>query len=390
MKIYLDNAATTQPCERAIKAFAEASWYNSESFYDEGLNAQNELNKARKEISELLFAKSNQLIFTSGGTEANNLAIFSALYRASLSRGSKKLKIFINPADHSSIINASAYWAELFGIEVVKLEIDQFANPIFENVDLENAAMICLSHVNNETGAVLKLEILEEALAGIKGRRPLVLVDGVQGFGKGSELNLKRVISLVDFYSISAHKLHSYKGSGALYTANPLAIRPIIVGGDNHGKRGGTENLSGIVSFAEGAKFCADKSRVYYKKFVEFKESFLAEILGWNGSGIPNMIINSAEDAAPNIISISFAGVKSEALVHLLDSKGVLISAGAACSNKPGSVSHVAEAIKIPKEYINGTVRLSLGCMEIPDACKVARIIAESVEEIRKYSGWKG
>jgi cysteine desulfurase len=346
--IYLDNSATTQVCDKAIDAANEAmkNYYgNPSSLHTMGIKAEKIVNRSRQSIATALSCTPNEIVFTSSGTEANNLAIIGTA-KALKRRGNR---IIYSAIEHSSVIEAvKALKNE--GFEVIPIFPDSCGNiPIKSICDAVTVDTILVSMmlVNNETGAIQPFSQIKEAVMSANSPA-LIHCDAVQGFCK---IPFKPSSQGIDLASISAHKIHGMKGVGALYIRKGVRILPMMVGGGQEGGiRSGTEAVPAISSFGAAVDDCdLIKNQ---KHFLILKNYLLSKLVG-----IPNVKINSPQNSANHILNISVLGYKSETLLHYLALKGIFISTGSAC--KKGSRSYVLEAMKFSAERIDSAIRLS-------------------------------
>ena len=348
-EIYLDNSATTKVCAHAISKMVETMEKNNgnpSSLHTKGFEAEKELKTARKILADMLCAESDEIYFTSGGTESNNTAIFGA---ASL--GSRYGKHIVTTAiEHPSVLNPMKE-LEKEGFKVTYLKPDKNGNISVEDVSCaitNDTVLVSMMMVNNETGAIMPIE---ETAKIIKEKAPHALfhVDDVQGFCK-LPLDLRKI--KIDLLSASAHKIHGPKGIGILYVRKGVRLPSrVFGGGQEKNLRSGTEGMPSIIGFAAA---CEDleKPSVMLPKMQELN-TLTRNLL----SGIPDVIIQSPENALPYIINFSLSGIRSEILLHYLSSFGIYVSSGSACAG--GEKSHVLSAMNLPKEQIDSSIRVS-------------------------------
>jgi len=343
--IYFDNASTTLLCDKA-KEILQHSYGNASSPHDYGIKSERLIKSAVKDIASVLSCKSNEIIFTSGGTESNNLGIMGAAFALKSARGKDKdLHIMANKYEHPSVIGPLNYLASLPGF-YVSSELT------------ENTALICISHVNSETGDIAHIN---------KPKGAILFVDGAQAFCKIKPPNN------ADIYSFSGHKIHAPMGIGGLYVNNSLSLKPILYGGGQQNDiRPGTENVASILAMATAAK--------HFKPIGNIKD-ILSEIV----NEVPDAFINhSSEHVSPYILNISFQGLRGETLTSLLSSKGVYVSMGSACRTKKGSRSPLEE-MGFNRERAESAIRLSFSAMNTDEeAYKAKEIIKASVAELRR------
>ena len=345
---YLDNSATTRvsktAADKAYEIMTEI-YGNPSSLHLMGMNAEKELELARKRVSAALGATSEELFFTSGGTEANNTALFGAAYAK---RRSGK-RIVISSVEHSSVLEAAAR-LEQEGFEVVRIapQIDGIIHPedVAEAVN-DDTILVSVMLVNNETGAVMPVKDIFEA-ARDKNDKIICHTDAVQAFGK-LDFSPKKLGA--DLLSVSAHKVHAPKGCGALYIKRRVRIIPRQFGGEQEKKiRPGTEALPLIAAFGAA---CEEFD-------VEGNGERVAELNGYARQRlleIGEVVINSPENALPYVLNISVGRVRSETMLHFLEEREVFVSSGSACAK--GKPSHVLGAMGIDRDRADSALRIS-------------------------------
>ena len=347
-EIYLDNSATTKVCESGIEKATEMmreNYGNPSSLHDKGFQSQKEIENARKIIAKELSTESDEIYFTSGGTESNNLAIFGSV-NSMRRRGNK---IVTTAIEHSSVY-ASCKELEENGFQVVYLQPDATGcikkEQILSAID-EDTILVSLMMVNNEVGSILPVEEVRKCIE--QKHSPAIFhVDAVQAFGK---IPVKANKIKADLISISAHKVHAPKGVGVLYKAKNKRIHPIIFGGEQQDKiRPGTESAPLIAAFgAAVSEFELEKN---YEKATLLKE-YLTEQL----SKIDGIMLNSGENALPYVVNFSTGNIKAETMLHFLSSRGVYVSGGSACAK--GKKSRVLKALGFDDKRITSSIRVS-------------------------------
>lgn len=359
MEAYLDNSATTRCSTAAAQLVAKLltqDFGNPSSLHRKGMEAENHIRDARKKIAGTLRAQEKEICFTSGGTEANNLAIIGGV-AANRRAGNH---IITTGIEHSSVLEPMRYLQEQ-GFEVTYLAVDK--NGIISLEDLREAIrpdtiMVSLMHVNNEIGAI---EPIEEAGAIIKAADPRILfhVDAVQSYGK-MRINPKK--AGVDLLSVSGHKIHGPKGSGFLYIKDKTKIRPVMFGGGQQkGMRSGTENVPAIAGLGAAVEEIYTDFDGKIRHMYWLKEHFVRE-----AAQLPGVLVNGIPDgnegirrSAPHIVSVSIEGVRAEVMLHAMEDKGIYISAGSACSSNKPSVSSTLKSIGLRESLLDSTVRFS-------------------------------
>ena len=349
MEAYLDNAATTRPCEEArqtVIRLMDTCWGNPSSGHRWGVQAAEALKLARKQTAQALGAPENRVFFTSGGTEADNWAVFSAMKRMS-KRGRH---VITTAVEHHAVLNPMAE-LEKQGFEVTYLPPDgdgRVSLEAFTAALRPDTVFASVMMVNNETGAVMPIQKMAAALHR-QNPDALFHTDAVQGLGKV----LFRASSLgADLISFSAHKVHGLKGAGALYVRQGLELPPLLYGGgQERGKRSGTEPLPAIAAF--GAACAALDPARDIARMAALRD----ELAGRIRAELPRIRLIGAMEAPP-ILTLSLPGARSQGLLNVLQEQGVYVSAGSACSR--GHRSHVLEAMGLDAKLIDGAVRVSL------------------------------
>lgn len=347
--VYLDNSATTKPCKQAVEAALKSmteNFGNPSSLYKLGLDAENLISFARQEISEFLGCRDDEIYFTSCGSESNNTAIFGAAEQ--LCRRGKH--IVTTAIEHPSVLEPMKR-LESKGYEVTYLSPNEDGNvsvESFKNAIRKDTILVSLMAVNNETGAVLPIWSVKEIIKE-KSSPALLHIDAVQAFGK---ITLEPYDIGADLMSISAHKVHGLKGSGALYIKKGVILPSLILGGGQEKNlRSGTEAVPAIVAFGAAVKALPpiNQSRVNVQQI----KSYAIERL----SAFENVVINSPHNASPYILNFSFLGYRSETLLHHLEGYGIFVSSGSACSK--GTGSYVLRAMGFAVNRVDSALRIS-------------------------------
>jgi cysteine desulfurase len=355
MEIYLDNSATTQSAPEVVEAMREIweqHYGNPSALHRKGLEAEKLLKKARSQVAGAIGAADSEIIFTSGGTESNNLAIFGALKKLR-QRGNHLLTSKI---EHPSVRNVFNQ-LEQDGYQVTYLNVDSSGriDPNELQAALEQKpVLVSIMLVNNETGSIQPISNIGTMLHNIQPK-PVFHVDAVQAFGKVpfrvKDLN-------ADLLSVSSHKFHGPKGVGALYVRKGIPLSPILFGGgQENGLRSGTENVPGIVGMGVAATLAGSQLTENTSKLLRFKRQFL----NCFESGMEPFRINSPDEPhfAPHILNVSFPGVKAEVLLHALEQDGIYVATGSACGSKKKTMNHVHQALGFSQAESEGTIRLS-------------------------------
>ena len=373
MVIYLDNAATTKPCEAAVKAAMTAceEFGNPSSLHRLGLGAEKLVKASRKSIADMLGASPDNIYFTSGGTEANNTAIFGA------ARASRKRHLITTEIEHPSVlepfrqIEREGFTVDYIGVDSAGIiRLDELADKL-----CADTALVSVMHVNNETGSIQPVDKIKKLLDE-KTDGALFHIDAVQSFGK-LPVNVKKLGA--DFVSVSAHKINGLKGTGALYAANNHFSPLIVGGGQQKNMRSGTENVVGIAAFGAAC----ERHKSSNADIFDLRERLLSGI----EAEIPDVKYNgSRTDFSPYVLNVSFVGIKAEILLHSLEAKGIYVSTGSACSSNKPMPSHVLTAMGCTAKEIGGAVRFSFdNTVTQEDIDETVRVLAEEVAVIRKY-----
>ena len=355
MEVYLDNSATTRTfpevAELMTKIMCE-DYGNPSSLHMKGVEAEKYLRYAKETLARILKVEERELLFTSGGTESDNMALIGCAL-ANCRRGNHLITTQI---EHPAILQTMRY-LESQGYRVTYLPVDPCGRIRLE--DLRKAMtpetiLVSIMHTNNEIGA---LQPIEEAGALIKRMNPDTLfhVDAVQGFGK-SRIYPKKMH--IDLMSVSGHKIHGPKGVGLLYVGDKVKIQPIVFGGgQQQNLRSGTENVPGIAGIGHAAKMIYENLDEKVAAMRAMKEHFIEGV-----KQIPDTTIHGLYDetSAPHIISVGFAGIRSEVLLHALEDKGIYVSSGSACASNHPQISGVLKGIGAGQQFLDATLRFSL------------------------------
>ena len=391
-EIYLDNSATTmvfpEVAEYMHKIYTE-KYGNPSSMHHKGVEAEKELTGAKAKLADILKVDAKNLYFTSCGSESDNLAIIGcALANA---RAGKHL--ITTNIEHPGVSEAMRHLEEE-GFEVTYLPVDGDGRVTPEQVAdavREDTILVSVMHVNNEIGSVMPVREIGEA---IKKKNPKTLfhVDAVQSFTKLPVLPGKMHIDLL---AVSGHKIHAPKGVAVLYVAEGVKIKNIIFGGGQQGGlRSGTENVAGAAGMALAAKKLSETMDEDIPRLYDLKKYLIGEL-----QQIPEVRINGIpqiregestrllpEQTAPHIVSVSVKGVRAEVLLHALEEKGIYVSAGSACSTHHREVKGTKEAIGLPKEYREGTIRISFSVMTTEEEVRETVLaMNELIPFLRKF-----
>jgi len=378
MKAYLDNSATTMPSKNVKKEmneFLNTNYGNPSSLHDLGIISERRIKKAKKVIANDLNASTDEIIFTSGGTESNNLAIIGYALR-NKSNGNH---LITTVYEHKSVLNAFKY-LESLGFEVTYLSVGSQGeiNPDeLINALSNETILVSIMHINNEIGTINPINDFGKTIKDFN-QQIAFHVDGVQSFGK---FNIDLIN--IDMFSFSAHKIHGLKGIGGLYLKKDLSIQNIHFGGQQEkGIRPGTENLLGIIALNVAFKESIELRNKHLKHVKQLKEKLSKYIV----KHIDDAKINvNHYSASPYILSVSFKDIMAEVLLHDLESKEIFVSTGSACNLKNQRTSYVLESIGLDEAFIGGTIRFSFSRNNTPDEIDlVCQDLEASVKSIRK------
>lgn len=382
MEAYFDNSATTKcspkAAELVMKVLTE-DYGNPSSLHLKGVEAEEYIKEARSRICKTMKINDNELIFTSGGTEANNMAIIGA----AMANKRSGMHLITTRIEHAAVISPMKFLEEQ-GFSVTYLDVDENGLISLEElaqVITAETILVSIMYVNNEIGAV---EPIEEAAKIIKEKNPNTLfhVDAIQAYGK-YQIYPKRMG--IDMMSVSSHKIHGPKGVGFLYVKEKTKIKPIIYGGGHQkGMRSGTENVPGVAGMGQAVIEAYENFEEKREHLYQLKETFLEGIKDFEWAHVNG---RTGRDSAPHIVSVSFDNVRSEVLLHTLEDRNIFVSAGSACSSNKPAVSATLQAIKVKKEYLDSTVRFSFcpeNTLEEVDYC--LEVLEEIVPVLRRYT----
>lgn len=366
MEVYLDNSATTKVTDGVrdimLKVLDE-DYGNPSSMHMMGVKAERYMKDATQKIADCIKTEPKEIIFTSGGTEANNLAIIGAAM--AYHRHGKH--IITSRIEHPSV-HKPLQFLEENGFKLDFVPVDSSGKILKDklySMIKEDTILVSIMYVNNEIGSV---QDIEEIASNIKtiNKNTVFHVDAVQAFGKYRIYPNRMGIDLL---SISGHKIHGPKGIGALYIRDGVRIKPIVFGGGHQrGLRSGTENVPAIAGLGQAVIENYQEFEQKIKGMYELKLALILEISKLNGATINGLPLECKQDfkmeyikeTAPHIISVSFEGIRSEVLLHALEERGIYVSAGSACSSHHPQPSPTLIAIAIPKELMESTIRISL------------------------------
>jgi len=384
-EIYLDNSATTKPYDEVVEYISQISkevYGNPSSIHLKGLEAEKHIKNAREIIARTLDVHNQEIYFTSGGTEANNLAILGFL-EANPRMGKK---IITTKIEHPSVLEVYKYLMNK-GYKVHFLDVDYRGivdmNDLREAVD-EDTALISIIYVNNEIGTIQPVNDIVE-VKNQKNRNAVVHIDAVQAYGK---MKIAPGKLGIDLMSVSSHKIHGPKGVGALYVKKGLKLKPLLLGGGQEfTMRSGTENVSGICGFGMAADITNSKMDANYLRCAKIKEYFKNRL---KEEFSDDILVVSPKDSSPYILNVSFANIRAEVLVHHLEMKNIFVSTWSACSSRKNVHSHVLKAIGLRPEKIDGAIRFSFSAFNTIDEMEYTiEALKEILPKIRIKRGGK-
>ncbi|MCR4750090.1 MAG: cysteine desulfurase [Lachnospiraceae bacterium] len=382
MECYFDNSATTRAYPQVAEIVSEImleDFGNPSSLHTKGMEAENRIRHARETIASTLKVDDRCILFTSGGTESDNMALIGCA--EAYKRSGKH--IITTRIEHPAILETCAYLEDR-GYEISYLDVDN--KGLIDLKQLEetlrkDTILVSIMHTNNEIGIV---EPIAQAAQVIKKVNPntLLHVDAVQGYGKWNIYPKKLGIDLL---SVSGHKIHGPKGVGFLYIASGVKILPIIHGGGQQKNlRSGTENVPGIAGLAKAAELIYKDLDISRANMYAMKERLIAGLLKMD-----DVVVNGpvGEDSAPHIVSASVGGIRSEVLLHALEEKGICVSAGSACASNKPSISETLKAIGVEKKYLDSTIRFSLSEDNTMEQIEYAlEVLEDIVPMLRRYT----
>ena len=378
--MYLDNSATTQVSEEVfeeMKPYFTEEFGNPSTLYGIGRESKKALNLARQRVADAINAKPEEIIFTSGGSESDNLAIKGIAFKLA-----KKGKHIITTEIEHPAVKETLHFLESLDFKVTYLPV--YEDGIIKIEDLKEAItdetiLITVMHGNNEIGTIQPIEEIGE-IAREKGIK--FHTDAVQTFGK-IEVDVEKL--KVDLLSLSSHKINGPKGVGAIYIKKGTRLVPLIHGGgQERGIRSGTENVPGIVGFGKACELAVSQLDEHYEKLSAIRDELIEKVL----STIPEAYLNgSVENRLPNLVNFRFKAIEGESLILLLDAKGYQASTGSACSSNTLEASPVLTALGLDPVDVHGSLRISLAPeSDAFDVDEFVNTIAEAVKRLRQMS----
>lgn len=381
MEAYFDNSATTRvfDCVRdiVVKTMTE-DYGNPSAKHKKGMEAEQYIRQAKLEIAKTLKVDEKEILFTSGGTESNNMALIGT----ALANKRAGNHIITTAIEHPSVYNTTAYLEEL-GFKITYLPVNHEGHISIDGLKAAirpETILVSVMYVNNEMGAV---EPVEEISKCIKGINPEILfhVDAIQAYGK-FEIRPRR--QGIDLLSVSGHKIHGPKGVGFLYIRDRVKIKPLLYGGGQQkGLRSGTENVPGVAGLGAAAREIYQNHQESIERLYQIKDHMITRMEEIEGTHVNSQ---KGRASAPQIVSVSFEGVRSEVLLHALEDRGIYVSSGSACSSNHPSVSGTLKGIGVKKELLDSTLRFSFGVfntIEEVDYC--IGVLKELLPVLRRY-----
>jgi len=381
-EIYFDNAATTKVCGQACDVMMQImseDYGNPSSLHMKGITAENYIKEAREIFANLLKVRATELVFTSGGTESNNMALIGG----AMANSRRGKHIITTAIEHPSVSSPLAALEER-GYEITRLPVDEkgvVKLEALENAIREDTIMVSSIYVNNEIGTIQPVGQMSRLIKKINSET-LFHVDAIQAFGK---LHIYPRRQGIDLMTISSHKFHGPKGVGLLYISEGAKVKPIILGGGQQkDMRSGTENVPGVMGMAYAAKTVYDQLGEKVEKLYNLREYFIKQLNIFEDVVVND---NGREGTAPHIVSASFGDIRAEVLLHALEERGIYISSGSACSSNHPSQSATLKAIGVNSRYLDATVRFSFSyetTKEEMDNC--LEILALVIPMLRRYT----
>ena len=382
MEAYLDNSATTSCSPAATEKMVELlmqDYGNPSSLHMKGVIAEKYITEAKKKIAKTLKIEEKELIFTSGGTESNNLAIIGS----ALANKRAGMHVITTAIEHPSVSNPFLWLAEN-GFEVTYLGVDQYGQICLDELKdaiRPDTILVSIMHVNNEIGA---LQPIEAAGKVIKATNPKCLfhVDAIQSYGKMQIFPKKWNI---DMLSVSGHKIHGPKGSGFLFIKDKTKVKPLIHGGGQQkGMRSGTENVPAIAGLAVAAEEMYQNLEENRNHLFELRDYFIEEVEKLDGVSVNG---KKDHDSAPHIVSVSIEGVRAEVILHTLEDRNIYVSAGSACSSNKPAISSTLQSIGLKKELLDSTVRFSFSIHTTKEELDYAlSVMRETIPMLQRYT----
>ena len=382
MEAYLDNSATTSCSKAATERMVELltqDYGNPSSMHMKGVIAEKYITEAKKKIAKTLKVEEKELVFTSGGTESNNLAIIGS----ALANKRAGMHVITTTIEHASVTNPFI-WLSENGFEVTYLGVDAYGQVKMEELQKAirpDTILVSIMHVNNEIGALQPIEEIAKTIKAMNAKC-LFHVDAIQSYGKCQIFPKKWNI---DMLSVSGHKIHGPKGSGFLFIKDKTKVKPLIHGGGQQkGMRSGTENVPAIAGLAVAAEEMYQNLEENRNYLYELRDYFIEEVEKLDGVSVNG---KKDHDSAPHIVSVSIEGVRAEVILHTLEDRNIYVSAGSACASNKPAISSTLQSIGLKKELLDSTVRFSFSIHTTKEELDYALdVMRQTIPMLQRYT----
>jgi len=385
MQVYLDNSATTRCFDEVVDFMSDImrnAYGNPSSMHNVGIEAEKYMRYAKEVFAKNLKVSEKEILFTSGGTESDNMALIGCAMANKRSGN----HIITTRIEHPAILETVKY-LEKQGFEITYLDVNKWGKvepETLRNALKDETILVSVMQVNNEIGSLM--DIAEYGKI-IKDFKPSILfhVDAVQSFGK-VRINPKKL--KVDLLSISGHKIHGPKGVGVLYIDEKVKIWPVVYGGGQQkGLRSGTENVPGIAGIAKATEIIYSDFEEKIDRLYELKEYFIEELQKIEDVTINGVPSEGVRATAPHVVSASFKGVRAEVLLHALESKNIYVSSGSACASNKPATSATLLAINIDKNLLDSTIRFSFSTLTTKEELEYTiQVLNEQLPMLRRFT----
>ncbi|GAB6167673.1 cysteine desulfurase family protein [Clostridium carnis] len=378
MDIYFDNSATTKPYDEVIDLVASGMrdyYANPSSLHKLGIKSEKKLTEVREYLASSIGANKEEIYFTSGGSEANNLILKGLLKNGH--------HLITTSFEHHSVLMSSKE-IEKNGVRVTYLEVDEngkISIKALKEAICKDTVLVSIMHVNNEMGAIQNIEEIGKVIKETSSRAKFH-VDAVQSYGK-LKIDVRKMN--IDMISVAAHKFHGPKGIGFCFIRKGIILNPLIKGGSQEGGfRAGTQNVPGIMGLGKAAEMTLSNMESNYNKVLELKRYMIEKL-----SNIKDIRVNSPieEGFSPYILNVSFRGIRAEVLLHLLEEKDIYVSTGSACTSKSSATSgsYVMKSLKLSKKDIESAIRFSFSIENTKEEIdKVIEVLSSSLMFLRR------
>ena len=382
MEAYFDNSATTKALDSVrdimVKTLME-DFGNPSAKHTKGMEAEKYIRQAAADIAKTLKVKDKEILFTSGGTESNNMALIGT----ALANQRAGKHIISTRIEHASVYQPLAF-LESLGFEVTYLHVDHNGHISLEELEQSlrpDTILVSVMYVNNEIGAIEPIDEIGRLVHG-KNPKPVFHVDAIQAYGK---MVIRPKKQGIDLLSVSGHKIHAPKGTGFLFIKDKTKVKPLIYGGGQQkGMRSGTENVPGVAALGEAAEEIYENFEEKIDHLYQIKQRFVEGVLKIEGVSVNG---KTGRDSAPQIVSVSIDGVRSEVMLHTLEDRKIYVSAGSACSSNKPSVSHTLTNIGLKGSLLDSTIRFSFSVHTTEEEIDYAlEVMNEVVPKLRRYT----